>query len=372
LSVFSERGLEVEALNVDAAAFARTCCRLFPDQERSVGLDIGRSRILFCDLVHGKVRRLAVIPWGENALVESVARAGDLSPEEVDRLMVFADAHEQSEHHELLRKQAEAFLRRLLREVARQLGDDSFPGHFILSGEIVRMQGFREMFSEFSQSRLDIWDEVFFKPGEEIDEGQRGSGLASVYGTAQEGAPAFDLRRGEFALARANSGWRRDLHAAIVFLVFVCLAWGGFSYASLSAKERELSVLEQATRQVYLEVLPDVSSSLAPVQYQSILVSRLDDLRGTSVQGEEGGDQTVIEILRQMSTSLASDLDVEFLSLALDRKRIGCNGRAHSMAEVDKVRKAMAGTEIFREVKIRSAVADKRDGGVHFEIEVLR
>lgn len=372
LSMFDEQGVVVESLDVDVAAFARSCSTLFPEQERSVGLDIGQHRILLCYLAHGKVQRLAVIPWGEVALVECVAQAGKVKPDEVERLMVFGDAEEdKGSEYNLIREQVAIFLRKVLREINRQLGDGPMPGHFILSGDIVRVQCVRELFPSLSKGRLDIWEEVFFGPGEDVDEGARGIGLATAYGTALKGGPAFDLRKGEFALQKAASGWRRYAWPMVASMVLVCLAWAGYGYATLLAVERNLAALRLATRQVYAETLPDVKRNLVPAQLESVLASRLDALSGARLNGQQW-QQPVIEVLRQASASLGRDTDIEFLSLFLTTKRVDIHGGARSMADVESVRRALSKTGAFTEVKIKSAVADKNAGGVRFEVEMSR
>ena len=150
LGTFHDHGVEVEKIDVDVAAFARACSSQSVSYERSVGLEVGLERTLFCSLVEGKVQSLAVIPWGESFLVNSFAEKNGLSVDEVDRIMVFAGASRgDNSGHDLrdeFQKQLVIFTRKLLREAYRLLGDSEWPSRFVLSGGIVRIQSFREVF----------------------------------------------------------------------------------------------------------------------------------------------------------------------------------------------------------------------------------
>lgn len=375
LPLFREEGIAVTALDLDVASFARACCQQFSEHERCVGLEIGHERTLFCCLSLGKVLKLAVIPWGESALAEALADAGAFSADAVERMMLFSDTnsdHGMDEEHEIFLKQVDVFLRKLMRETLRQLGDVPLPVHFVLSGNIVRMQGFRERFEEISQCGMDIWDELFLKLGEEVEAGQRGSGLATAYGTAEESGPAFDFLKEEFAPPRSASGWQQDIRFMAVFLLLVLFAWGGYAYASLLAQERELAVLEQSILRIYQDALPDVSENLVPLQYQSILSSRLEDMSGKTTDDLQRDGLPVIEVLNRISSALRDDVDVEFVHFSLDGSRIGFHGEVPAMGDVESIRKAIVEIGVFHEVKIRSAVADAQSRRVRFEMDVVR
>ncbi len=269
------------------------------------------------------------------------------------------------------REHLEGFVDRLMREVYRLLGSAEWPAHFILSGEIVRAYGFKECFEGVAESRLDIWDESYFKLGGEVDTGQRGSGLATAYGIAEDCGGRFNLRKGEFAGNTHASVQAKQLWYAAGLLVLVFLSWGIYSYASMIAGDRELAYLEEATAQVYRDSLPGVSEEMATVQYRSILSSRMAMLTGEQVDGDTVS-VSVIEALRAISSVLDRKIHVEFFSLSLDGKRIGLQGETRSMNEVEGVRKAFEKTKIFEDVKIKNAIAEKRAKKIRFEIEVTR
>ena len=376
VGVFQEQGVEVEKIDVDVAAFARACMSQFSGYERCVGLEVGAERTLFCHLENGQVQSLAIIPWGESFLIDSFASENGVSVDEVDRIMVFAgssqDEGADSNLQEAFRKHLVTFVNKQLREVYRLLEDSEWPSRFVLSGDIVRVQLLREVFEEVSEGHLDIWDELCFRLGDEVDDGQRGSGLATAYGLAEESDATFNFRKDEFAMAGANFVWRQEACFFAALLLSVFLAWGGYAYATLIANDRELTYLEEATLQVYKDALPEVSQSLAPMQYQSILSSREDMLSGK--QNSQFGEKSasVIETLRAVSAVLDKKIDVEFISLNLDSKRIDIQGTTRTMIAVDDVRKALEKAKIFNGVKIKNATANKKSKAIRFEIEVQR
>lgn len=377
IGTFREQGVDIERIDVDAAAFARACANRSSDYERCIGLEIGTERTLFCHLIDGKVQSLSVIPVGESSLVESIAKKNDLSVEEVDRIMVFAGGNQNGDTEQDLqdsfKEELVIFIRKQLREVYRLVGDEEWPSRFVVSGDIVRIQGFREAFEDVSEGHLDVWDELSLKLGDEVDEGQRGSGLATSYGLAEDSGGSFNFRKGEFAFAGGKSLWRQEIWFFASLLLAILLAWGGYAYSTLVANDRELTYLDEATLQVYKDALPEVSQGLAPSQYQSILTSRIDVFAGRS-QADTSGKATasVIETLRSVSAVLNKKIDVEFLSLTLDSKRIDIQGETKSMNAVDSVRNAIEKTKMFQGAKIKNATVNKKSKRIRFEIEVQR
>lgn len=365
LAAFREHGVSLTAMDMDAAAFGRACAGRFAGYERLVGLEIGERRTLFCLVVKGRVRSIALFRMGEADLTEALAREDGLSREEMDRRLVLG----KGKGSESVRKGLEKFLQRLLREVYRQLGEEEWPSRFVISGDIVRIQGLKAAFEEASGGGLEVWEESCLELGGEIDEGQRGSGLAVGFGAAEESGGSFDFLQEEFAVG--SRGWSRDALFVAGLLLAVLLSWGGYVYASLVSGERELQYLRNATGQVCRDALPGVGADMALGQYRSILETRVSMLADTP-GGGDGETASVIETLRTVSSVINQKIDVEFLSLSLDSQRFDIQGETRSMNEVDAVRASLAGTKLYKDVKIKNATSDKRSGRIRFEIEVLR
>ncbi|WP_243543974.1 type II secretion system protein GspL [Pseudodesulfovibrio tunisiensis] len=376
VAMFDAQDVEIERMDVDAAAFARACLAVADGRARLGGLEIGRDRTLFCLLDQGRVACLSVLPWGESLLARDVARDHGMAEEEADRLLVFGeDASNGStaaEQEDRVAARVTGFVQRLLRETYRILGDREWPSSFMLSGDVVRVQGFRRIFEAEAETGVEVWEETVLALGEETDEGQRGSGLAVGYGVAEESGPGFDFRKGEFALAHAAGIWGREAAHLAVLGIVVALAWAGYAYASLVSGQREIVYLREAMTEVYREALPNVSADLSSVQYQSILSSKVNLLAGEGQVGRDGVGTPVIETLRIVSSVLDRKIDVEFLSLSLDGKSIALQGETRSMNEVDAIRAALVRTGAFSEVKVKNAVADKKSRKIRFEIGVLR
>lgn len=369
LESFSERGVMLMRVDVDAAAFARACGAGYPDAEFLAGLDIGRDRTLFCLLRKGRVRRLAVIPWGESELLDGFARESGVSADEAGRLLLLGPSGKGAdEHAELLTRHQERFFLRLFREVGRHLDDTGMPSRLVVSGDIVRAQGFRTMLREELSAEVDVWEERCLAPGLELDEGVRGTGLAVAYGLAEERGGAINFRKGDYRLADAGEGPRGWLYPAAA-LAAVLLAWGVYAYASAVGDGRQLELYRSATRQLYAEALPDVSGDLEPVQYRSVVENRMAAMAADGA-GETDESGSVIHLLLAVSRVVTQD--VELSTMTLDGKRLNFQGEAATMGDVDAARTALEGAGLFRSVKIVNAVADRRSSRIRFEIVVER
>jgi len=136
--------------------------------------------------------------------------------------------------------------------------------------------------------------------------------------------------------------------------------------------ERELKRLNEAIAQQYRKALPDLNPNMALMQYESILSAKLQALTGDMEGSPDESTTSVIETLRTVSKAVSRDINVEFVSLNLDGKGIDLQGEAGSMNDVDTIRAALGAVDIFKGVKIKNAMKDKRTSKIRFEMEVER
>lgn len=369
LAAFAERSIRLDRVDVDAAAFARACAAGYPDAEFLAGLDVGRDRTLFCLLRKGRVRGLAVIPWGESGMLDEFVRETGISGDEADRLLLLGPSGKEEEKSAaLLARHQERFFRRLFREVDRHLDDNGMPSRLVVSGDIVRAETFRTMLREDLAAEVDVWEERCLAPGLEPDEGVRGTGVAVAYGLAEERGGAVNFRTGDYAPPEAESGMRGWLYPAVA-VAAVLLAWGVYAYASMVGGDRQLELYRSATRRLYAEALPDVAGDMELAQYRSVVENRMAAMAGDGGgEAEEGG--SVIRLLLEISRLVTQD--VELSALTMDGKRLNFQGEAATVGDVDAARAALEGAGLFKSVQIVNAVTDKRTARIRFEIVVQR
>lgn len=373
LSSFAALRLEVESIDTDIACFSRACINVANDIEYCVGLDVGQNRTLCCLLESGKVHKIGSIPFGESYLKQAIGVAAGVSKDEVERTLLFQDAvaQEQKEQQAIASDMLEKFCQRLVRDCLRLLPKDTSDPLFLVSGDIVRATGFREAFQKASETEVRIWEELYFAPGEEIDEGQRGSGLATVYGLIMPNGPSFNFRKDEFALVKPISTLRKDgIRYGALVLLFV-LSFTLALYSQIKFKEEKVELLTNKTLQAYEKALPQVSKGLQLAQYESILSSRLDVLTGDN-ESKSNNIEPVIYVIREISAAIENNIDIEITNMSLDDKQITIQGETASLAAVEKIRKLLNNSNQFESVDIKNAVADKKKNIIRFDILLNR
>jgi hypothetical protein len=136
-------------------------------------------------------------------------------------------------------------------------------------------------------------------------------------------------------------------------------------WSSTSGWPRSSSRLESA----FAQAVPDVSGSVRPAQYESVLKARITALKGG---GQGQPSQPAIDFLLAVSKALEGGLPLTVQDLVIDHESIRLTGTAQAFNTVEEAKNRLSRVEGVQEVRIRGAKADAGGKSISFSLQLLR
>jgi type II secretion system protein L len=180
------------------------------------------------------------------------------------------------------------------------------------------------------------------------------------------GAKVLNFRRGPFALKKLWLEYKSSLirTAALVLLV---LFLGLFQlYTEIHSLDREVRQLQQETRAVFTAAFPDVARIVDPVQQMRVEIQEMR--RQPALVGLLESGKLKIELLKELSSRIPKDLDVEITRLVIVPDSMSISGSTSSFNTVNEVKSRLEKGGMFTEVTISSANLDKSGDRVNFKL----
>ena len=185
------------------------------------------------------------------------------------------------------------------------------------------------------------------------------------------GGQSFDfLAEGASGGGGRLSPKRMAVQLTAAALVVAC-AWGTVSGLRLRDAGQRLAEIEDETRAVFLEVVPEVRGSLRFSQYASVLRDRIRTVSGAGPT-VAGPTYRAVDDLLGISRAVGKNREVELDSLTLDDKVVRMTGTADGFGTVEGVKRELAGVPGFQDVSIKGAKAAASGQGVSFSLELVR
>jgi Tfp pilus assembly PilM family ATPase len=181
---------------------------------------------------------------------------------------------------------------------------------------------------------------------------------------------AMNLLRGDLASTQATGLWRPHLRFGIVAAVAIILTWM-FSFGTGVILERQrLQELESALTSNFEEIVGQTDPDIRPVQYPSVIRSRIRALSTETFSGDVPPLKGV-ELLWLISTALPPNLEIQNDLFALDGNIVRMNGVARDFKTVDSIKNNLDQLPAFSEVKIMGANVNQGGDGVSFSLRLI-
>lgn len=183
-----------------------------------------------------------------------------------------------------------------------------------------------------------------------------------------KGRRGFNLLPAELAGRSLQPLWEKHGRPMAIGLGLILLAWIVSLGSSIYLERSALQQLQSQLQETFRQAVPEAPEGLQPMQFASVLRSRLDSLgRG---QSRTGPAVTATELLTAISRALPDDLTFQTTLLSFDEASLRLNGLAEDYKTVDSLQSALSGLEIFSSVEIIGANVDSRDEGVSFSLRL--
>ena len=183
-------------------------------------------------------------------------------------------------------------------------------------------------------------------------------------------AQGFNFRKGEFEIKKQYTGLKRELRTWAVFLIVIL----AFLSADLGAEyyfvKKRNRILDQEIMEVFRQTFPKIQRIVDPVQQMKVAINEIK----TSAIADPGmgGDQKILDLLKDISERIPSTLNVQLNSMVVDPETVRISGETDTFNTVDSIKNDLEPSTYFSQVTITSANLDRSGKGVQFEIKLQR
>ncbi|MBW1982374.1 MAG: pilus assembly protein PilM [Deltaproteobacteria bacterium] len=387
LEAFREIGIVPELVDLDGGVLGVIAGELAEQiPERTLLLDIGHRKTNFLLRKGGRTSYLRALAFGCSRLADTFARSANISLEDAFKQLFAhgfngqpAGTGKDGSEGEV-RQVVQAFAREVeMTLLAAQEQETAAPPELVLllgGGSLIK--GFAALLGE--ELQLPVRRVTELTDLGVLGQFQDLSNEAPIYAVATAAALRAARRKGSFNLQATAAPsldplvrWRPQIIYGLMAAALVALSWLGSVGADIYAKNKQLQQLDRAIETVIKRELPELSGSLKPSQYVSVLKGKVDELKQTAALfGSSVEQYSTVEVLRAISEAIPPDLQVSLQMLSMDQKQVRLNGRADSFGTVDKVKNRLMESPEFSKVNISGAKAAKDGKGVDFSIELQR
>ncbi|MBI9092438.1 MAG: PilN domain-containing protein [Desulfobacterium sp.] len=185
--------------------------------------------------------------------------------------------------------------------------------------------------------------------------------------------PVFNFCQGDYS---EDSILKRYTANIVVLLIFVVMAFSAFLFklhADISYMENNASALEQASIAVFKKSFPNVKRIVDPLMQMQIELKQLKETSGLSAEGSTPQGELrhgCVDILAELSKKIPASMDVETTRFILNPGRILLSGSTANFNDVDRIKGLLEGSDLFKQVEIQSAAADKTGKRVRFKFVI--
>jgi general secretion pathway protein L len=180
----------------------------------------------------------------------------------------------------------------------------------------------------------------------------------------------FNFRIEEFEITKRTFRLRKEIQRVAVFLIVILAlgtAYFGVDYYLL---KQQYKMLDTQITGIYRGTFPDERRIPDPVKQMKVKIA---EMKGSafSLPGT-GGDQRIVDLLRDISLKIPRSLDVTVTTMVVDPETVKIKGETDTFNTVDIIKRRLEPSEYFSEVTISSANLDRSGKRVQFEIKLQR
>ncbi len=206
----------------------------------------------------------------------------------------------------------------------------------------------------------------------ELDDHPNALAAALAQTTSQ---PVLNFCRERYA---EDSVLKRHARNLAILMVFVAMAFSAFMFKlnnDIHGLEKRCSLLENASVELFKRNFPQKGRIVDPLMQMKI---ELEQLRQTPGLGTmESSDAAMphlscIETLAEISNRIPPAIDVETTRFILNPGRILLSGSTANFNDIDKIKGLLEESDLFKQVEIQSAAADKTGNRVRFKFMITQ
>ncbi|MDY0219524.1 MAG: PilN domain-containing protein [Desulfobacterium sp.] len=159
----------------------------------------------------------------------------------------------------------------------------------------------------------------------------------------------------------------------VILLLFALMAFFSFMFKisqEINDLENKVAMIDSAGIEIYKRNFPQNTRIVDPLMQMKIELEQIRQSSGVEETGAGAsliGQQGCVEILAELSSRIPPSIDVETERLILNQGRLVLSGSTGNFNDIDRIKGLLEGSDIFRQVEIQSAAADKTGNRVRFK-----
>ncbi|MBE0617569.1 MAG: PilN domain-containing protein, partial [Proteobacteria bacterium] len=182
-------------------------------------------------------------------------------------------------------------------------------------------------------------------------------------------ASQINLLQGPFAQTQEAGPWKRLAVVAGAYLGLLVALWGVGVWSESAYREAQYDALRARTREVFRQALPKVQNIVSEVDQMSTAVRELEG-RAQSLGSLVDRDVSPPRILREISSRIPKDLEVEFRDYAVEEGRVRIEGVTASFDAIDRIKADLSQYPRFASVAVSDAKAGVERDKVIFKLTI--
>ena len=152
----------------------------------------------------------------------------------------------------------------------------------------------------------------------------------------------------------------------ILILAFLSADLGA-EYYFVKNKNR---TLDHDIMEIFKQTFPGIQRIVDPVQQMQVEIKEIKT-SSISIPGM-GGDQKILDLLKDISERIPSSMDVLLNSIVVDPETVRISGETDTFNTVDGIKNGLEPSSYYSQVTIASANLDRSGKRVQFEIKLQR
>ena len=217
-------------------------------------------------------------------------------------------------------------------------------------------------------------EEALHCPVEYAEISEHPNALAAAVAQATS-RPVLNFCRGKYA---EDSIFKRHAANISVLLIFVVMAFFSFIFKltqDIHDLEKRVTLLDSASVELFKRNFPQKDRIVDPLMQMKIELEQLKESSGLEEMGASSPlmhQQDCIEILAELSNRILPAIDVEITRFILNPGRILLSGSTANFNDIDRIKGLLEESEMFKQVEIQSAAADKTGNRVRFKFIITQ
>ncbi len=168
-----------------------------------------------------------------------------------------------------------------------------------------------------------------------------------------------------------DSFFKKNTHkffATVAIAAFVCILFFFHLFLDISSLENNLSLYKDAQVKIFKQTFPKQTKIIDPFMQMQGLVSSVKNGKSnktTNILKEKG--VRAIDLLHELSERIPENVDIVVSRILFNNSRLILSGSTNNFNNIDKIKNGLEKSNIFPNVKISKATADKKKGNVLFK-----